>query len=91
MLVMIQAIKNLQEHIAPIIEQHTMPIIDDMNDDLESLKESYSKRIKEINDDIKNHKSKLHEWDNKINRAKNIPLEIITKNKKQRLKKELQK
>tara|TARA_B110000495_G_scaffold203301_1_gene226425 strand:- start:1577 stop:3148 length:1572 start_codon:yes stop_codon:yes gene_type:complete len=82
-----QAIKNLQEDIAPIIEQHTIPIIDDMNDDLESLKESYSKRIKEINDDIKNHKSKLHEWDNKINHAK----KYSTRNNYQKQKTKAQK
>jgi hypothetical protein len=65
-----ESIKNLQLKISPIVEEHSKQIIDDMNEDLESLKESYSKRVKEINDNIRDHKSKLREWDNKINRAK---------------------
>ena len=82
-----ESIKNLQLKISPIVEEHSKQIIGDMNEDLESLKESYSKRVKEINDDIRSHKSKLHEWDNKINRAK----KYSTRNNYQKQKAKAQK
>lgn len=66
-----KAIKILQDDINPIIEEHTKQTSEDLNQDLDSLESSFTKRVNEIRRNAENQSEKLRELDNKIRNAKN--------------------
>jgi hypothetical protein len=65
-----KAITSLQEKISQLIDEHSNSTKDDLKQDLGSLEISHNKKLYEINQEIDVLKSKLHEYDDKISRAK---------------------
>ena len=79
-----KAIILLQEKISHLVDDHSNSTNDDLKQDLESLEISHKKKLYEINQEISILKSKIHEYDDKISRAKTY--DTRTKYREQKIK-----